>query len=67
MSPLTKYGDIWQLVPVPLVVAIVIAIHVVLLIKNRWTMDYVAYGVLHIAFAIIVGLWSLSLISKNSL
>jgi len=67
VSPHTRYGDNWALVPIPVVFISVIAIHVGLIVKRGRTAGLVAYALLHIAFVTAVTFWSLTLISKDSL
>jgi hypothetical protein len=67
VSPHTKYGDTWALIPILLVILAVIAVHVGLLVKSGWTVGLVVYGLLHIAFVFALAFWSLTLISKDSL
>jgi hypothetical protein len=67
VSPHTRYGDSWALVPIPVVLISVVAIHVGLIIKRGRTAGLVTYALLHIAFVIAVTFWSLTLISKDSL
>jgi hypothetical protein len=67
VSPHTKYGDTWALVPILLVFISVIAVHVVLLFKGGWTVGLIIYGLLHIALVLALSFWSLTLISKDSL
>ncbi len=67
VSPHTKYGDNWALVPILVVFISVIAVHVVLLLKGGWNAGLIVYGLLHIAFVLALSFWSLTLISKDSL
>jgi hypothetical protein len=67
ISPHTKYGDTWALVPVPFVFVSIVLIHLRLLIKGQWRSGLWAYALLNIAFLFMVSLWSLTLISKDSL
>jgi hypothetical protein len=67
VSPHTKYGDTWALVPILLVFIAVIAVHIGLLIKGGWTGGLIVYGLLHIAVVLVLSFWSLTLISKDSL
>jgi hypothetical protein len=67
VSPHTRYGDSWALVPIPVIFIAVIAIHVGLIIKRGPTAEMLTYALLHIAFLIAVTFWSLTLISKDSL
>jgi uncharacterized membrane protein YjdF len=67
ISPVSKYGDNWALAPAIAVLPALLAVHLVLAHRRRWRMGFVAYGVIHCAFACVILLWSLSLISKDSL
>ena len=67
VSPHTKYGDTWALVPVLLLFIAVVAVHIRLLIKGGWTGSLIVYGLLHIAAVVVLSIWSLTLISKDSL
>jgi hypothetical protein len=67
VSPHTKYGDNWALVPILVVFIAVIAAHVGLLFKGGWTVGLIVYGLLHIVFVLALSFWSLTLISKDSL
>lgn len=67
VSPHTKYGDTWALVPILLVFLSVVAIHIGILVKRGWTAGLIVYGVLHIAIVLALSFWSLTLISKDSL
>jgi hypothetical protein len=67
VSPHTRYGDNWALVPVPLVFLAVVATHIVLFMKRGRTAGLATYGVLHTIFVVALSFWSLTLISKDSL
>jgi hypothetical protein len=67
VSPFTSYGDRWALIPVLVVFASVVAIHLRRLFKEGWTSGEVIYGILSVGILFLVSIWSLTLISKDSL
>jgi hypothetical protein len=67
VAPHTSYGDRWALIPVLVVFVSVIAILLRLLFKGGWTSGVIIYGILNFGFLLIVSIWSLVLISKDSL
>lgn len=67
VSPYSKYGDNWAIVPAFLVLPLVLVIHLALLIKGRWHPKLVAYGVLHTCAIFYIWMWCLMDISKDAL
>lgn len=67
ISPHTKYGDNWALVPVLLAFISVIAIHVWIMITRGRSVGIVLYSVLDVFVTSGVCLWALTLITKDSL
>ena len=69
VSPYTKYGNNWAIYPVLIIALLIISWHLYLIIKpnplSRTTM--VIYGLLHSSAFIYIFIYSLMLISKDSL
>jgi hypothetical protein len=67
VSPYSKYGDYWAIVPALLVLPLIVVLHIVLLVRNNWDAKYWVYGLLHTVVAFLVLIWCLTSISKDSL
>jgi hypothetical protein len=67
VAPHTSYQDRWALIPVLVVFVSVIAIIWRQLVKGGWTSGVIIAGILNFGFLLIVSIWSLVLISKDSL
>jgi hypothetical protein len=67
VSPHSKYGDSWAVIPVLVAFAIVLLWHVGLRVKGPGRGVLMAYGVAHLAFWVPFGLFCLMKISKDSL
>ena len=67
ISPITKYGDTWAIIPVFAIFLTIFIIHVLLLIKGRWNSGLWLYALVDIPVVFMLSVWSLTLISKDSL
>jgi len=67
VSPHSNYGDSWAIDPALVAPALVVGIHVLLAYKARWRSRFIAYGILHCAIFFYIWIWSLMMISKDSL
>lgn len=67
VSPYSKYGDYWAILPALAVLPLVMLLHVVFVFMYEPKMPMMIYGVAHIAILVIIWMWSLILISKDSL
>jgi hypothetical protein len=67
VSPYSKYGDNWAIVPAILALPLVIATHIALLMREGWRAQFIAYGVLHTGLFFILWIWCLMHISKDAL
>ena len=67
VSPYSKYGDSWAIVPALLTVPLVVGVHVLLDYKAQWRNDFVAYGLLNCALFFAIWIYCLMAISKDSL
>jgi len=67
VSPYSKYGDNWAIVPALLALSVVIALHIDLLVKNGWRLNWSLYAVVHGFVFLMIWIWCLTLISKDSL
>jgi uncharacterized membrane protein len=67
VSPHSKYGDSWAIVPALLTLPLVVGVHVVLAYKAQSRKDFVAYALLHCALFFLIWIYCLMAISKDSL
>ena len=67
VSPFSKYGDYWALLPALFVFPAVLAIHIVMIVKGDWQSKLIWYGVGHVALLFAIWIFCLMLISKDSL
>ena len=67
ISPYTKYGDTWAVLPIIIMFSSAIVLHFILLIEKSWAVNYIAYAVMHIPASFMIGIYCLSRISKDSL
>ena len=67
VSPHSKYGDMWAIGPALLTLPLVIASHVYLAYKARWSHRVLLYGVAHCALFAAIWITCLMVISKDSL
>ena len=69
VSPQTKYGDNWAVYPVLAVAIIILAWHSFLIIKPKplSRISAIVYGLLHLGIFTYIFIYSLMLISKDSL
>ena len=67
VSPFSKYGDYWALVPALLVFPVVLCMHIVMIVKGEWQAKLIWYGVGHVALLFLVWIMCIMLISKDSL
>ena len=67
VSPHTKYGDSWAVIPVLLALVVVLLWHIWLIARGPGRGVLVAYGIAHLAFWVPFGFLCLMKISKDSL
>jgi hypothetical protein len=67
VSPYTKYGDSWAVIPVLGALVVVLLWHVWLVVRGPGREVLIAYGVAHLAFWVPFGFLCLMKISKDSL
>ncbi len=67
VSPHSKYGDNWAIMPALAIYPAVIILHVILFFKRPSKGAMIAYGLAHCAVLFFVWLWCLMSISKDSL
>jgi hypothetical protein len=67
VSPYSKYGDAWAIIPALSILPIVLGLHIFLAFKRRWQSGWIVYGVVHVSILLVVWIWCLMLISKDSL
>jgi cytochrome bd-type quinol oxidase subunit 2 len=63
----SSYDDRWAIWPALLICPVFVATHIVLLVRRRLRFNYWAYAGLHVAFFFLIWIYSLMLISKDSL
>ena len=67
VSPFSKYGDYWALLPALFVFPVVLIIHIVMIVKGNWQAKLVWFGVSHVTILFFIWVFCLMLISKDSL
>lgn len=67
VSPYTKYGDLWAMLPVFVSFLIAVLVHLYLVWKAKRRFKMLAYGFLHMLLFSYILLSSLMLISKDAL
>ena len=67
ISPYSRYGDYWAIVPALAVFPLTAGMHLVLLIKGRWRTTLVLYAIAHLVGLFAIWLLCLMRLSKDSL
>jgi hypothetical protein len=67
VSPYSKYGDMWAIGPVLLMLPLVVGLHLRLAYKARWSGRFVAYALIHCALFFAIWIGCLMSISKDSI
>ena len=67
LSPYSKYGDNWAVVPVIVIFLIIVVLHIILLFVEQSKISFIIYGLIHIVVSFIILIYCLMRISKDSL
>ncbi len=67
VSPHSKYGDNWAIIPALAIFPAVIILHVIIVFKKSSKGSMIAYALAHCAVLCVVWPWCLWSISKDSL
>lgn len=67
VSPYSKYGDNWAIVPAIVIFLIIIILHIVLLFIEEAKINFIIYGLIHIIISFAIWIYCLMKISKDSL
>lgn len=67
VSPYSKYGDAWAIYPAILIFFLIIISHIALICTEKAKLPFIIYALIHGMVAFYFLIYSLTLISKDSL
>jgi len=67
VSPYSKYGDTWAIMPALVTFPLVLGLHIFLAYRNKWRTGVMVYGMVHCIIFFVIWMGCLMRISKDSL